>query len=114
MEAAVVVEPRRVGAGSDRLVDLVHRQVLGECNSTRTREIQDLEGSQVDHASVLTQVHVFGIDDGGPPAVVPLDFALAQAVLLEQISIAAVPMWAFPHPGGEVLGASGVGDCLEA
>ena len=34
--------------------------------------------------------------DRAPPAVIPLDFALFDAVALGEVSIAAVPLWALP------------------
>ena len=57
---------------------------------------------------------MLGVDDGTPPTVVPFDLTFTQPIALEQVGVAGVPMRALPDTGGEVLGASGIGNCLEA
>ena len=87
--------------------------MLGEGDGAWTCEVEDLEGGEVDHAGVLTQVEVLGVDDGTPPTIVPLGFSLGQAVTLDKVGVSLVPVRTLPHSGRVVVRAGCVGLGLE-
>ena len=105
VEAAVRGQPRGVDRSAHRHVHLVDGQAVGVLHGSRTLQLVDLEGTQVDHATVLTQVEVLTDGDRTPPPVVPLDLTLREAVTLHQVGVAAVPLRPLPGAGLEELGS---------
>ena len=99
MEPAARGEPRGVDGPSDIHVHLVDGQVVGEGHRTRTGQIEDLESGEVDHADVLPEGQVFGVDDRRPPAAVPFGVPLGDAVLFHQRGVVFVPLGPFPDAG---------------
>ena len=103
MEPTVRGEPwgvRRAANGAD----LVHAEVVGELNSTGTRDLKLLKCRQVNQADVVTHVEVLADRDRTPPAIIPFDFAFRDVVALGEIGVAAVPLRSFPRTGLEEEG----------
>jgi hypothetical protein len=76
---AVGGEQRRVDRAADRHVARVDGHPVEEGERARPLEVELVEGREVDHADVLTHVHVLAVDDRRPPAGVPLVLARLDA-----------------------------------
>ena len=113
VEATVLVEPRGIDRAADRHIDFVDGEVVGELDGAGALEFVDLEGAEVDQTAVLAKVEMLPDGDRVPPAVVPLDGALFEAVALDEVGVRGVPLRALPDASLEELGAEGFLAALE-
>ena len=110
LEAAVVVEDRRVDDAPGLDVELGERDVLECFERAGAGDVEDVEGGQVDHRDPVPHRQVLGVHDRRPPARLPLGLARHHpvAVLLEQLGVRLVPPGALPagrleEDGAELL-----------
>ena len=101
------VRSGRVDAAADGAVAAIDGQPLQvRRHDAGSGRVEDLERAQIDHAHLLPQVEMLGVDDRRPPAAVPLVGAVGDRVALETRSaFARVPLRPFPAARLEELGA---------
>ena len=109
-EAALGVEHRRVDHAALADLGLRHDDLLHRLRRTGPDDVEDRERGQVHDARALAHREVLRVDDGRPPAGVPLVLARHHgvAVLTEQGLVRAVPHRPLPADGLEEHRARGL------
>ena len=100
-EAAVRCEDGGVDHLADRNVHLAHADLLHCGQGARPGDVEDRERREIHEARRLAQLQVLGVDDGRPPARLPLGRARHHgiAVLRDKAGIGVVPEGALPLRG---------------
>ncbi len=102
LEAAVVAENRGVDVAAGGHVHLPQGDLLHRPQGAWALDVEDGEGGEVEDARPLAHGEVLGVDDGRPPARLPLSRAPGDAIaeLIEQRPVGLVPHR--PLPAGRL------------
>jgi hypothetical protein len=102
LHSAVLVEERGVDDAADGDVGLVDDHPLHVVHGPRPLDVEDGERAEVHHADPVAHRQVLGVDDGRPPARVPLGGPdrHAACVLVQELPVRLVPVR--PLPAGRL------------